>query len=166
MNTLNGTQEPPSGQGWIPSGTCGGRWSRVLPNGIWETWTPLPEGQVIIATSATAGSQWGLNAPASMDGGPLTALAESSLTAHEVRAMVIEIGALRARNAALEAIEYGSPNPDEARAALERAREVARVHPHADTCATELSPNAGYPCSCWRGDLIVALTMPAEVEAI
>ena len=50
--------------------------------------------------------------------------------------------------------------------ALERAREVARVHPHADTCATELSPNAGYPCSCWRGDLIIALTMPTESEAI
>ena len=30
--------------------------------------------------------------------------------------MVIEIGALRAANAALEAIEYGSPNPDELRA--------------------------------------------------
>ena len=46
--------------------------------------------------------------------------------------------------------------------AMKRAHEVARAHPHADTCATELSPNGGYPCSCWRGDLIVALTMPAE----
>jgi hypothetical protein len=55
---------------------------------------------------------------------------------------------------------------DNMRDAMERAREVARVHPHADTCATELSPNAGYPCSCWRGDLIIALTMPTESEAI
>ena len=138
---------PPPNEGWCAPGTCGGRWSRVV-NGIFETF-PLPPGVTVVnvssgvvGTSSTAGSPWDINDPSD------------------------EIKKLRTRNAALEAIEYGSPNPDEARAALERAREVARVHPHADTCATELSPNAGYPCSCWRGDLIVALTVPVEVEAI
>lgn len=51
-------------------------------------------------------------------------------------------------------------------AVIKSAGQVVWDHPHADTCATELSPDAGYPCSCWRGDLIVALTMPTESEVI
>jgi len=86
---------PPPNEGWCAPGTCGGRWSRVV-NGIFETF-PLPPGVTIVTvppgdTSSTLGSPWDLNNPSD------------------------EITKLRARCAALEAIEYGSPNPDEARA--------------------------------------------------
>jgi len=91
MNTVINLQEPPSGQGWVAPGTCGdGRWTRVLPNGIFETWAPESPNTVTIATSATVGSQWGLNAPATMDGGPSTASSGSSLTSHEIRTLIDE----------------------------------------------------------------------------
>jgi hypothetical protein len=97
---------PPPNEGWCAPGTCGGPWSRIL-NGIYETF-PLPPGVTIVTvtsdTSSTLGSPWDLNNPSD------------------------EITKLRARNAALEAIEYGSPSPDEARAALARAdAEVERL---------------------------------------
>jgi len=41
-------------------------------------------------------------------------------------------------------------------ATIERVQAVL-IHCHADTCATELSPHAGYDCTCWRGDLKAAL---------
>ena len=46
---------------------------------------------------------------------------------------------------------------DEARAALGRIGRVLFEHSHADTCATELSPGAGYECSCWRAGIYAAL---------
>ena len=44
-----------------------------------------------------------------------------------------------------------------AEAALERIGKVLFDHSHADTCATELSPDAGYECSCWRSGIWAAL---------
>jgi hypothetical protein len=41
--------------------------------------------------------------------------------------------------------------------ALERVGQVLFDHPHADTCATELSPGEGYDCSCWRAALWAAV---------
>ena len=80
----------------------------------------------------------------------------------EIDRLTSEMESQKVEQSRLEEVRFR--RLDNMRDAMERAREVARVHPHADTCATELSPDAGYPCSCWRGDLIVALTMPAEVE--
>jgi hypothetical protein len=45
---MSDQQTPPPNEGWVPSGTCGGRWSRVV-NGIFETWRPLPVPGVTIA---------------------------------------------------------------------------------------------------------------------
>jgi hypothetical protein len=44
-----------------------------------------------------------------------------------------------------------------ARAALARVGLVLSDHSHADTCAMELSPDAGYECSCWRADIWAAV---------
>ena len=96
---------PPPNEGWNAPGTCGGRWSRIR-DGIFETF-PLPPGVTVVTvssggadTSATLGSPWDINDPSD------------------------EIKKLRARIAAFEAIEYGSPNPDEARAALARVQAL------------------------------------------
>jgi len=95
---------PPPNEGWNAPGTCGGRWSRIL-NGIYETF-PLPPGVTVVnvssgvGTSSTLGSPWDINNPSD------------------------EIAKLRARIAAYEDIEYGSPNPDEARAALARVQAL------------------------------------------
>ena len=50
---------------------------------------------------------------------------------------------------------------DAALAALERIGRVLFEHSHADTCATELSPDAGYECSCWRAGIYAALEEPS-----
>lgn len=36
-------------------------------------------------------------------------------------------------------------------------------HSHADTCASELSPNAGYDCTCWRKVLVDALAAHSAI---
>ena len=46
---------------------------------------------------------------------------------------------------------------DAAIEALERVGQVLFDYPHADTCATELSPDEGYECSCWRAALWAAV---------
>jgi hypothetical protein len=44
-----------------------------------------------------------------------------------------------------------------AEAALGRIGGVLFMHSHADTCAVELSPDAGYECNCWRAGIYAAL---------
>ena len=112
---------PPPNEGWCAPGTCGGPWSRIL-NGIYETF-PLPPGVTVVnissgvvGTSSTAGSQW-------LD------LDNCDLTRHEIQTLISENVNLRASNAAGESIEYGSPNPDESRAALARVRALCDGFP-------------------------------------
>jgi len=56
-----------------------------------------------------------------------------------------------------DAIERLTTERDEALDALGRIGGVLFMHSHADTCAMELSPNAGYECSCWRAGIYAAL---------
>lgn len=42
--------------------------------------------------------------------------------------------------------------------ALEAVLAIIRDGDHADTCAVELSPSAGYPCSCWKADAEQAIS--------
>jgi hypothetical protein len=44
-------------------------------------------------------------------------------------------------------------------------RGLADVADHADTCDVELSPGAGYPCSCWQADLRSRLDKHAGEQA-
>ena len=64
-------------------------------------------------------------------------------------------------NACLEAslrkVKRVEAERDEALDALGRIGGVLFMHSHADTCAVELSPNAGYECSCWRAGIYAAL---------
>ena len=53
------------------------------------------------------------------------------------------IAATRERDAALDV--------------LGRVGGVLFMHSHADTCAVELSPDAGYECNCWRAGIYAAL---------
>lgn len=60
---------------------------------------------------------------------------------------------------------FVSAERDAARTEVERLRGVLLAasgvverSDHADTCGSELSPEQGYPCSCWKADVGVALT--------
>lgn len=44
---MRDTSTPPPNEGWVESGTCGGRWSRVR-DGIFETWQPQPTPGTIV----------------------------------------------------------------------------------------------------------------------
>ena len=55
--------------------------------------------------------------------------------------------------AAIRALTAMTAERDSALAALVGVGQVLFDHPHADTCAIELSPNEGYECSCWRSAL-------------
>lgn len=54
-------------------------------------------------------------------------------------------------------IERLTTERDAALDALGRIGGVLFMHSHADTCAVELSPNAGYECNCWRAGIYAAL---------
>jgi len=54
-------------------------------------------------------------------------------------------------------IEALTAERDAALDALGRVGGVLFMHSHADTCAVELSPDAGYECSCWRAALWAAI---------
>ena len=86
--------EPPPGEGWVPSGTCGGRWSRVHA-GIFETWQPQPVPGVTIAGGGAIYTTTPSDA--------LLAVANS-----EIAALTAEIDRLRAE---VERLTYDRNHP-------------------------------------------------------
>jgi len=85
---------PPQGEGWTPSGTCGGRWSRVR-NGLFETWQPQPVPGVTIAGGGAIYTTTPSDA--------LLAVANS-----EIAALTAEIDRLRAE---VERLTYDRNHP-------------------------------------------------------
>jgi hypothetical protein len=68
----------------------------------------------------------------------------------------------RERQAARAEVEDLTLDLEVANATIERVTLVGSEHPHADTCAMELSPNEDYECSCWRSALEAALVPHAD----
>ena len=68
----------------------------------------------------------------------------------------------RERQSARAEVEDLTLDLEVANATIERVTLVGSEHPHADTCAMELSPNEDYECSCWRSALEAALVPHAD----
>jgi len=186
-------KRPPADQGWNAPGTCGGGYWRVV-NGIYESWPPNPRNTVTMGAGLTMGAV-APSSPVETTDAPARPIppealngltgaaysdvirreAEGDWCAHVTLARIYR----EERDAALEGIirrddALGIYDDEvtklhaslaERDATIERAKDVL-FHCHADTCATELSPNAGYECTCWRGSLIEALQAADDRRAL
>jgi len=115
------------------------------------------------ADSGTREQRWDLDAPyATWDLLDLIAYIDhwrdqcAALTVEVERQQVWAAKYWRERQSARAEVEDLTLDLEAANAMIGRVQAVL-THCHADTCATELSPHAGYDCTCWRGDLIAAL---------